>query len=135
MLLAKIKTQRVAAFKNKDTNKEDKEKYLSLTLVMGELARLDSKEPSDSEVAKVLSKMIKSATETNSLKPSDELVSEIALLKSFLPTELSEIELSKVIDQLFSETPTLPAVMKALKERYTGQYNGKLASELINKKL
>lgn len=130
MLLEIIKTQRFAALKEKDNAT-----YQTLTLVMGELSRLDNKSPSDNEVTKVISKMIKSATETNGLKHSDDLMVEINLLKSFLPKELSEIELSKIIDALMLENATLPFIMKSLKEKYNGQYNGKLAQQLINQKL
>lgn len=131
MLLETIKNKRFSALKDKNTAT-----YQTLTLVLGELSRLDNKQPTDSEVVKVISKMIKSATETNSLKPSDDLLNEISLLKSFLPSLLTESELSEIIDNLIrNDVKTLPLIMKSLKEKHNGLFDGKLANKLIIQKL
>lgn len=126
MLLDEIKNQRVEALKTKNNAT-----YKILTLILGELSRLDNKSPSDEEVEKVIKKMVKSSTETNNLKPSEELLFEIQVLKSFLKSELTEQELSDIIDKLIVSHETLPLIMKELKAKYAGQYDGKIAKDII----
>lgn len=130
MLLDEIKNQRVEALKTKNNAT-----YKILTLILGELSRLDNKSPSDEEVEKVIKKMVKSSTETNTLKPSEELLFEIQVLKSFLKSELTEQELSDIIDKLIVSHETLPLIMKELKAKYAGQYDGKIAKDIILLKL
>lgn len=66
-----------------------------------------------------------------------KLDQEIAALRTFLPKQLTEGELEKIVASIKSETPAtnVGAVMKVLKERYSGQYDGKLASEVAKRLL
>ena len=67
----------------------------------------------------------------------EKLSQEIACIESFLPKRLSDQELSAAIAQLHAADSSLNmgALMKILKERYPGQYDAKLASELVKKLL
>lgn len=60
---------------------------------------------------------------------------EIALLESYLPRQLSRGELESAIASISSElgTTQIGPLMAELRRRYPGQYDGKLASELIKK--
>lgn len=65
----------------------------------------------------------------------EKLGLEIAAIESFLPKQLSEGELEKIITTLKQSTPgiSLGVVMKTLKESYAGQYDSKLASEIAKR--
>lgn len=55
---------------------------------------------------------------------------EATIISEFLPSQLSEEDLRKVVTQFLSSQTgaKLSEVMKFLKENYAGQYDGKLAS-------
>ena len=57
---------------------------------------------------------------------------ELAALEVFLPRQLSAEELRGIIGELKAENVSLNlgGAMKILKERYAGQYDSKLASEI-----
>ena len=67
----------------------------------------------------------------------NDINEEIALINSFLPQQLSEQELEQIIGDLKSadEGLNMGGAMKALKENYAGQYDGKLASSIAKKVL
>ena len=66
-----------------------------------------------------------------------KLASEIAVIEEFLPKQMSAQELEKIITEFKDSTPgaALPLVMKHLKEKYAGQYDGKSASEIAKRVL
>ena len=66
-----------------------------------------------------------------------QLAIEIATIESFLPKQFSGEEIEKILSTLKDETPGLNvgAAMKVLKERYSGQYDGKLASDVAKRVL
>ena len=67
----------------------------------------------------------------------EKLKVEISILESFLPKQLSADEVEKILGDLKSATPgiNMGAAMKLLKEKYSGQYDGKLASEIARRVL
>jgi uncharacterized protein YqeY len=62
---------------------------------------------------------------------------EMAIIESFLPKQLNEEELERVIVSLVAEqaNANLGSLMKVLKERFGGQYDGKMASEVAKRVL
>ncbi|HUI27258.1 MAG TPA: GatB/YqeY domain-containing protein [Candidatus Kryptonia bacterium] len=60
---------------------------------------------------------------------------EQAILESYLPAQLDAARLETVIRELARElgSTAIGPIMAKLKERYPGQYDGKLASELARK--
>jgi uncharacterized protein YqeY len=60
---------------------------------------------------------------------------EIALLEVYLPQQLDAAELEAAIRTIASElgTTQIGPLMAELKKRHAGQYDGKLASELVKK--
>lgn len=60
---------------------------------------------------------------------------EIALLEVYLPRQLDATELEAAIKAVSVElgTTQIGPLMAELKKRYAGQYDGKLASELVKK--
>ena len=99
---------------------------------------------SDSATTAVLKTELKKRNESleYALKDSrsDEVASikiEIDYLESLLPSQMSEQDLEKIIIEITSSTDNgnLGAVMKALKEQYADQYDGKLASSIAKRVL
>lgn len=66
-----------------------------------------------------------------------EIKAEIALIESFLPQQLSDQDLEKIIVDLKNENPAanMGAIMKSLKEKFSGQYDGKMASDIAKRVL
>ncbi|MFM1846817.1 MAG: hypothetical protein RL417_291 [Pseudomonadota bacterium] len=60
---------------------------------------------------------------------------DIQTIEVFLPRQLSADELSAIVTELRGSDPSLNmgGVMKILKERYAGQYDGRTASDLVKK--
>jgi uncharacterized protein YqeY len=80
---------------------------------------------------------IQFADQANRPEAKQQLLSEIAVLESFLPKQLSSDELERMIVEMKSSNTalTLPLVMKHLKENFAGKYDGKLASEAAKRVL
>jgi uncharacterized protein YqeY len=64
-----------------------------------------------------------------------DLLTEISALEAFLPQQLSAEQIEKILSDIKSATPSanMGLAMKELKDKYTGQYDGKLASDLAKK--
>jgi uncharacterized protein YqeY len=71
------------------------------------------------------------------IEEKKKLVNEIAILEEFLPKQMSSEELEKIVVSLKEQTPglSLNVVMKHLKDNFTGQYDGKSASEIAKRVL
>lgn len=63
------------------------------------------------------------------------LEKEIGVVERFLPTQLSEQELEKIVSNYKNESATVSVgqIMKLLKEQFAGQYDGKKASEVAQR--
>lgn len=126
----KINTDLKAAMLAKDEAKKS-----ILRVILGEFSRVtvsaDKTVPDDKATA-VLKKMVENAKLVNN-------TSEIEILNTYLPQQFSQDELTKVIEALIGSTGAtsikeMGKVMAGLKP-YAGQYDGKLASEIIKAKL
>lgn len=65
----------------------------------------------------------------------ERLALEVKCIEAFLPAQLDSLQLEKIINDLKQNTPglNLGAAMKALKEKYSGQYDSKAASEIAKR--
>lgn len=72
------------------------------------------------------------ADKANRADLKEQPLREIALLEAFLPQQLSKEQITTLLSQIKTATPgiNMGAAMKALKEKYAGQYDGKAASEI-----
>lgn len=130
-LMEQIKTQQIAARKAGDP------KASLLTTLLGEAAMVGKnagRETTDAEVVAVVKKFIKNVDETiAALQARNQLFTEFAVerevLEQFLPQQLTEVTLAEVA----KTQPDMPTFMKHLKEKYAGQYDGKLASTVAKK--
>lgn len=98
-----------------------------LRVLIGELNRVD-KIVSDDKVQGIIKKMIENAKIVGNLN-------EVEYLEKYLPQQLSESELKSIIINLVSKNSytvkDMGKVMTFLKENFSGQYDGKLASAIV----
>lgn len=144
-LLTQIKQDQLQARKDKDQVKVG-----ILTTLVSEAAMIGkndgNRESTDAEVIATIKKFIKNTDETISLleKEHGDLVAkplrEREILMSYLPHQLTDEELLISIDEIITELQIdslkgMGLVMKTLKERYEGQFDGKTASALVKERL
>ena len=103
-------------------------------------------ELSDDEVMSVIKKQVKTRKDSveefekyNKTEEVTKLEQEIEILNTYLPAELSEEEIKKVIDEVFSElNPTsmkdMGGVMKKLNEKITNA-DMSLVSKIVKERL
>lgn len=96
----------------------------------------------DTEIAALVRKEINKRTEAiefarqgNRADLVEKNEAEKALLDKYLPQQLSSEALEDVIKQIAAElgSPQIGPIMAKLRERHAGQFDGKLASEIIRK--
>lgn len=65
----------------------------------------------------------------------EKLHKEIAIIEGFLPSQLSAEAIEKILSELKAADAALNMglAMKKLKDAYSGQYDGKMASEIAKK--
>jgi len=120
-LITQLKNEKSSALIDGNKFKRD-----TLSFVIGEAQRV-TKEPTDDQMYSIINKSIKGLKECVGLDLNAE--SQIALLQSYLPKQLSDQELIDVIQDLKSEGLNRGEIMKKLKETLAGRYDAKKASE------
>ena len=103
------------------------------------------RESTDAEVTAVIKKFIKNSEEVlANLAPSDErsvnAQAEIDTLNRYLPKQLTQDSLetiirAEVVLHGFDSMKNLGAIMKFMKDKYDGRYDGKLASTVAKSQL
>ena len=131
MLIETLKTQRIQAMKDKQIVAKN-----LLTTLLGELegkAKRDNTEITDEMVVQTCKKFIASnnevITQTSSVEAATKLKEENVILETFLPKQLSEAQLTVLVSS--SGATNVGDAMKFLKENYSGQFDGKLASTVV----
>ena len=101
----------------------------------------------ESVVLKILQKMVKQRNdsakiylEQNRKELADVETSQANIISEFLPTQLSESELSEIIDKVIEEVGAesmkdMGKVISKVNERVSGQAEGRVIAEIIKKKL
>ena len=101
----------------------------------------------DEEVLDILAKMVKQREESSKMYQEasrtdlyEQEIEEIAIIREFLPKQLSEDEIVKIVADVVEETEAsslrdMGKVMAVLKERYRGQLDMGVAGKLIKSKL
>lgn len=123
---------------------QDKEKLSVIRMVKGaiQMSELNKKhELSDEEVIDVITKEIKSRKDAiNEFKKGnrEDLIEknerEIAILSAYLPKQLNEEELNKIIDEVFVKiNPTSSKDMGKIMKELTPQIKGKADMGMVSK--
>lgn len=131
----------------------DKTRSTLLTTLLGEAAMVGkndgNRETTDSEVIQIVKKFIKNIDETlKAMMDLDNLVltndsvltTEREILESYLPKQLDEQGIkdavAAIVATLHEKSPKMMGVvMKELKSKYDGQYDGKVASQIVKESL
>jgi len=133
------------AQKAKDTIRVNVIRMLKTTIKNREVEKIG--ELTEQELLQAVNSQIKTRLEAiEGFKKGgrDEMVkkeeAELAILKAYLPAQLSKEELVALIDKAVAETGAagprdMGKVMKALMGDVTGKADGKLVSELVKEKL
>lgn len=133
-----IKADRISAMKNNDKMKRN-----SLSTLVGDLEKLakdlGQTVPTDEQVIGKIKQYIETLAENASVCGNPDLAvsfnSEIEMLRVYLPTQITEDQLRAEIEVLYSISSfrgpkAIGFIMNALKEKFSGQYDGKRASEI-----
>lgn len=124
---------------------------LRLAVIRGVLSAMQYEEMrqkkdalSDDEIMAVIRAELKKRTEALEYAEKDgrsELIEDLkreeAILKEFLPEQMTAEELEGVVKGIKEENATakMGDIMKVLRERYSGRYDSKMASEIVKKVL
>jgi len=146
MLEEKIFNDYKQALKNKDTLRVSTLSFLRAS-ISNALIEKRKKNLDDSEVIGLIKKQAKQRQDSieqfkkgNRQDLADKETAELEILKSYLPTQLSEDEIKKIIEELIVATGAqgpkdMGKVMKGLMAQTAGQADGKLVSELVKERL
>lgn len=143
MLVSKIKEDMFLAKKNKETAKST-----FLSCLYSDCVKIGkddgNRETLDTEVFAVIKKYLKGIDENltilkdhSSTTAFTQLNQEKLWLESYLPKQLTETEISKLVEVFLAQNTSanMGQVMSYLKTNFNGQYDGKLASQIINGQL
>jgi len=137
MLIEQIKKDRMDA---KRAHKYTVDMYL--TTLLSEVQRTQKRPsdvPTDVEVIKVITKCVKNLDEMISVSPDNpDFRNEQKLISKYLPPLLAVKRLNDEIHMIvhknkYDNMKDMGKVMKALKEKWDGQYDGKEASQIVRK--
>ena len=133
------------AMKNKDEIKKD-----TITLLRSAILQVEKdnqKQLSEDEMLAIVSKEVKKRKESiadyekaNREDIVEKLKKEIEILSEYLPEQLSEEEIIKIVEEAINETgATSPRdmgkVMQAIRPKTNGKADGKLVSQIVREKL
>ena len=107
--------------------------YSLLGVLLGEIDRLPiprSQEPSEDQIYAIVKKLHESAREMREYTPAAD--QEFEYLKDYIKVQLGRSEIEIMIAELLLQVPgaNLGVVMKHFKDNYSGQYDGKLVSQI-----
>lgn len=124
--ISEIKSERLS-------KKDDKIIYNLLTVLLGELDRLPTREsPSYDQIYSIIKKMYDNAILM--VDKNKESAIEVLYLKDFIKKQLTDAELVEIIMQYKEDgLKNIGDYMRALNSEYKGQFDGKNASEIIKK--
>lgn len=140
-LLNKMKQDLICAMKEKD-----KDKLAVLRMVKGamQLEHINNKKEENEELLiDVVSKQIKMRKESisdfekgNRQDLIDQANIEINILKDYLPKQLSEEEVDKIIDDIFNKVnPSSPKEMGLIMKEVTPLLKGKTDMKIVSEKI
>ena len=151
MLIEKIKKNLIDHIKSADKSKVSITRLLLAAVKDKEISLRKNQDPadfiSDNIIIDIINKMIRqrkvtSETYINAGRNdlSDRELLEAKLLSVYLPEQLSDEELSIIIDKVVLEIKAstlrdMSKIMKILKDRYSGKCDFQLASSLVKNKL
>ena len=148
-LHSKIETKLSEALKA-----QDKKTYSTLRLIIAAIKDLmiakkikDKSSLPDNDLVALLKKMVKQRNDSAKIyleQKRDELanveISQADIISEFLPAQLSESDLSEIIDKVIIDIGAdsmkdMGKVISGVTERVSGQAEGRLIAEIVKRKL
>ena len=142
-LVETIKADALVARKNHDNMTAQ-----ILTTLYSECAMVGKnlgRETTDSEAVAVVKRFANNLDSVLALELTpgqrQSAIDELVIITKYIPAQMTEARLSECINDIIAAmvdnnvTPTIGSVMKALKQDYSGQFDGKLASSIIQHQL
>ena len=137
MLIDEIKSANIEAMKARDNTSRA---VLSIVLTKYKLQEVElksqGKEIGDVELLSIIQKVIKELEDekagylkVNNQERADNVSKQMEVISSYLPKQLSEEEIKKIIDSL--EDKSVPSVMKHFKMNYAGQVDMSLVNRVL----
>lgn len=137
-LLQTLKSDQLAARKNRDTIST-----ALLTTLIGESSIIGkndgNRESTDQEVVAVIKKFIKGIDETIAVSKNFDAIeiakAEKKILETYLPKQLTFEQIESYCTQfIVHDNPSAKKgdLMKYLKDNFNGEYDGKVASQIID---
>jgi uncharacterized protein YqeY len=113
--------------------RENKIIYTLLGVLLGEIDRLPTRdEPTADQIYSVVKKMYDNAKEMAPYKM--EALAEAEYLKDYIKEQLTTEQLTDIIKELVSTGfSNMGQFMQHLNSNYKGQFDGKMASSIVNK--
>ena len=114
--------------------------YSLLGVLLGEIDRLPiprTQSPTEDQIYAVIKKLYEGAEFLASKDLSEEAKIEYAYLKDYIKAQLGRSEIEIIISDLILQQPAtnIGVVMKYFKDNYSGQYDGKLVSQITKETL
>ena len=146
MLEEKIMNDYKEAMKARDTLKSSVLSFLRADILNVAVAKKKDK-LEDPEIISVIKKQIKQRqdsieqfTKGARLDMAEKEAKELVILKTYLPPEMAEDEIKKIIEEVIVATAAsgikdMGKVMKEVTARVAGQADGKLVSDLVRNSL
>lgn len=146
MIENKILEDYKSAMKQKDTIKSSILNFLRSEINYYKIEKQKDK-IEEQDVILVIKKQVKSHQDSieqfekgSRADLADKEKKELEILKSYLPQELSESELKKIVEEVLSAMPNatikeMGKVMKEVMEKTAGRADGKLISDLVRQRL
>ena len=137
MLIDEIKSANIKAMKARDNTSRA---VLSIVLTKYKLQEVEfksqGKEIGDAELLSIIQKVIKELEDekagylkVNNQERADNVSKQMEVISSYLPKQLSEEEIKKIIASL--EDKSVPNVMKHFKMNYAGQVDMSLVNRVL----
>lgn len=107
-----------------------------LTTLIGEASPSGNETTDDKQVEQVVRKFSKGVKEmlqhTTDLNKQHALESELAMYEKYLPKQLTELELERIVINMIDDAgcENVGQVMKRMNQLYSGQFDGKLVAQL-----
>ena len=150
MLKTKLKDELIIAMKDKNQLRVSTLRMVNASIKDLEISQRTNNqtdEISDNDIIDILVKMVKQrkeAADTYKQGNRDDLskkeLDEIKIIEDFLPKQLSEDEVIKIIEDLISENNVsdisgMGLLMSEIKKKYSGQLDLGLASKIIKDRI
>lgn len=143
MLAEQIQKDMVEAMRNKESTRLSTLRLLSSEIKNAEIElRPEVRSLTDEEIIKVISKEAKKRRESieiyeaqNREDLATQEKAELEVLENYLPTQMNEEEIKKVLQEIVNENPEISFgdLMKEAMPKLKGQADGKLVSQTANK--